>query len=396
MSTATISRWARWFLIFSAVFLVAAIVATLLGASRRVEVILGLQGFVLTTVFGKAYSLIPSYFDRTLEWPRVLPIHLLLAVAGVICLTIAATNVGPSWLDATGALLWCLGVAVFLVTIFATVRDNLTGSETATGGTETDRQDIDRFANAFIPIALVYLLAGSYELFASRTALPTLLDGTYPRIAHLFAAGFALLLMFAVGYRLLPRFLSVPTPGRLAVLVLPLGAVGPALVAWGLPAGPVMHAGAGALTIAVAGFATSYVLLVYWTEKSRVGFYGPLAGVGLGLVGVALGSWFAFSGLSGELTRAHLRVNIFGLLGITIVGVVYQFYPPAVSRWPGAGDKTALVTIGLLTIGIGLSALGAVVSGAVETAALAFAAVGAAGYLYLLAGSIHTQVTRRR
>jgi hypothetical protein len=390
-----ISRWARGFLVVSAIFLVAALVATLLGASRRVEVIFGVQGFVLTTVFGKAYSLIPSYFDRTLVWPGALRVHLALTVLGVGSLGMAGANAGPGWLDAAGALLWCLGVAVFLVTILTTVRDNLTGSETATGGTETDRQRIDRFANAFVPVALGYLVAGSYELLAGRTGLPTLLDGTYSRVAHLLAAGLALLLLFAIGYRLLPRFLSVPTPGRLAVVVLPLGAVGPALVAGGLPAGPMLYAGAGALVIAVAGFAASYGLLVSRTENSRVGFYGPLAGVVLGLVGVILGGWFALDGVSGMLSRAHLRVNVFGLLGTTVVGVVYQFYPPAVGRWPGAGDRTALATIGMLAVGIGLSALGAVVSGAIETVGLTIATAGALGYLYLLTGSIRAQTTRR-
>jgi hypothetical protein len=39
-------------------FLVAALVATLLGASRRVEVILALQGFVLTTAFGKGLFIV--------------------------------------------------------------------------------------------------------------------------------------------------------------------------------------------------------------------------------------------------------------------------------------------------------------------------------------------------
>jgi len=395
VSTATVSRWARRFLLASAGFLVLALAAALAGASRQVEVILGLQGFVLTTVFGKAYSLVPSYFDRTLAWPRALAVHLPLTVLGVACLALGAASIGPEWLDAAGAVAWCLGVAVFVATQFVTVRDNLTGAETGTGGTEADRRRVDRFANAFVPVAVLYLLAGSYELLAGATGLPAIVDGSYPRVAHLLAAGFALLVLFAVGYRLLPRFLSVPTPGRFAAVVLPLGAVGPALVAWGLPAGPAMHAGAGALAAAVAGFALSYVLLVARTDRGRVGFYGPLAGVSLGVVGVALGVHFAAAGLSAPLTTAHLRVNVFGLLGVTIVGVVYQFYPPAVGSWPLAGDRLALTTIALLAAGTGLAALGAAASGAVETAGQALAAVGALGYLYLLAGSIHGQVSRR-
>lgn len=131
------------------------------------------------------------------------------------------------------------------------------------------------------------------------------------------------------------------------------------------------------------------------TDKSRVGFYGPLAGVALGLVGVALGVWFVLGGLTVDLARAHLRVNVLGLLGVTIVGVVYQFYPPAVGQWPGATDRTALATIGLLAGGLGLSALGTVLSAAVETAGLAIATVGAIGYLYLLSGTIYAQISRQ-
>lgn len=378
----------------SAAFLVVALASALADTPRRVVIVLGLQGFVLTTVFGKAYSLVPSYFDRTLAWPRALAVHLPLTTVGVCCLALGWVT-GPAWLDAAGALAWCLGVLVFLVTLLVTVRNNLTGHETGTGGTETDRRRVDRLANAFVPVALGYLLAGSYELLAGTTRLPPLLDGTYPRVAHLLATGFALLVLFAVGFRLLPRFFSVPSPGRFAVVVLPLGAVGPALVATGLPAGPLLHAGAGALATAVVGFALAYLLLVTRTDRERVGFYGPLAGVCFGVAGVTLGVWFAVRGLAGGLAVAHARVNVFGLLGVTIVGVVYQFYPPAVARWPFAGDRLALGSLVVLAAGIALWALGAAGPVVVETAGNALALGGALAFFYLLAGTIHGQASRR-
>jgi hypothetical protein len=395
MTTATVSRWARRFLVVSAVFLVASQVASLAGAGHRVEVVLALQGFVLTTVFGKAYSLVPSYFDRTLVWPPALAVHLPLTVVGVSGLALWAASVGPAWVGPVGALAWTLGVGTFVTVMLVTIRGNLTGSETGTGDSEHDRKRTDRVANAFVPVALLYLVGGSYELLAGRTSLPTLLDGTYPRVAHLLAAGFALLLLFAVGYRLLPRFLSVPTPGRLAVVVLPAGALGPALIAWGLPAGPAMHAGAALEATAVVGFALSYSWLVAGSDRKRVGFYGPLLGVLLGVVGVALGVSFAIDVPRVALTIAHFRLNVPGLLGLSIVGVVFQFYPPAIGQWPFAGDRLAVATLGVLATGIGVAALGAATAEVVATGGHAIATVGGLGYLYLLVAAIRGGTTRR-
>lgn len=388
MSTATISRWARRFLVVAGLFLIASQVAALGGTPRRVEVVLGLQGFVLTTAFGKAYSLVPSYFDRSLAWPRALGVHLPLAVIGVCCLALGGMQVGPDWLWTAGAGAWALGVAVFVATLIVTVWDNLTGSETGTGDSEAGRKRIDRYANAFVPLALLYLSTGAYELLAGATPLPAAFDGWYPRVAHLLAAGFALLLLFAVGYRLLPRFLSVPTPTRLAGVVLPLGAAGPVLIAWGLPGGPVMSVGAAAEAAAVVGFASTYAVLVSRTDTERVGFYGPLAAVALGVVGVALGVWFALDGSTAALSLAHLRVNVFGLLGLSIVGVVYQFYPPAVGTWPLADNRLALVTIALIAAGVALAAVGAVLSDAVAAVGHVATGLGAFGYVYLLVSAI--------
>jgi hypothetical protein len=83
-----------------------------------------------------------------------------------------------------------------------------------------------------------------------------------------------------------------------------------------------------------------------------------LAGVVAGVLGVVLGLWFAIGGLGGPPVVAHLRLNIAGFLGLVIIGVAYQFYPPAVGTLPGVGDRTALASIGFVAGGLALEVAG--------------------------------------
>lgn len=384
MATARRSRWARRFLAVSAGFLLLSQATIVADAPRSVVVTLGLYGFVSTTVFGKAYSLIPAYFDRQLAWSRAPQLQLPLTTAGTLALATAHWLGGWKLLEVLGALSWAGGVTLFLAVIGFTVRDNLTGAETGTGTASAKRKPLDRFANLFVPIALAYLAAATYELCATVTPLPTLLDGAGVRIAHLLGPGFSVLLLFAVGYRLLPRFFADVPPRRLATLVLPAGAVAPALLAVGYPAGTVFRAGALLESLAVVGFTLSVAGLFVRTDNDRVGFYGPLLGTLLGCFGVGLGLYFAFEGIAGNLTGVHLRLNVFGLLGVSIVGVVYQFYPPAATRWRGASDRTALASIVGLSVGLALAGIAPVTPDAVGTAGRTLTAVAAATYCYIL------------
>lgn len=378
----------------SVAFLVVAQVAALADLPRRVEVVLGLQGFVLSAVFGKAYSLLPSYFDRSLSWPVAPAVHLPLQVAGVAGLAADATGAVPASVGAAGAVLWAAGVVVLVATMLATVRGNLTGAETGTGESERERLSTDRFANVFVPVALAYLLVGSWELLAGYVGWPTLLAGVYPRIAHLLAAGVALLLLFAVGFRLLPRFLATRVSEPLARVVLPAGAAGPALLAWGHPAGGTFQLGALLEAVAVVGFAAAYIGIFVGSDRDRVGFYGPLLGVCFGVLGVGLGLSFAVGGFGPALVASHLRVNLFGLLGLSVVGVIYQFYPPAVGRWPATSDRTALATLAVLAGGLALAALGPHLARSVGAAGHALVAAGGCGVLYLLVAAMRRQTSR--
>lgn len=352
MTAAIVSRWARRYVLTSALFLVVWQAGTVAGIQRPTEVVLAVFGFVLHMVFGKAYSLVPTYFNRDLAVPYAPAVQYPLVVAGTVGLVTASLGVGPTWFGTVGAVFWSLGVCVFLGALLWTIRGNFTGRETATGEANADRRSVDRLANGFVPVAFLYLLVGTYETLALNTGLPLLLDGYGPRVTHLLAAGTAGLLIFALGFRLLPRFMVATPPRFLVALVLPAGALGPAVLAVHLGTAPWMQVGALVEALAVAGFAAGTGVLFVRSDRRRVGFYGVLAGATSGVIAVAVGLSFAFGPISPALVRAHLGLNLLGFLGLTIIGIAYQFYPPAVGTLPGASDRTALTSI--LCVGGGL------------------------------------------
>jgi len=368
-------------------FLVAWQVAALLGAPRDAAVWLGLLGFVLHVLFAKAYTLVPSYFARRLAVPWAPTVQLPLTALGAAGVAGATAGWLPRWLGAVGATAWLLGVLVFVGSLAWTLRGNLTGAETGTGEPNADRRPVDRFANAFVPVAGAYLLVGSYALAASWTPLPVLLDGFVPRAAHLLGAGTAALLVFAVGFRLLPRFLVAHPPRALVAVVLPAGALGPALIAAGLPHGPWLDLGGALEATAVVGFALAFGWQFVRSDRRRVGFYPVGLGLLAGVVAAGLGLTMAAVGPLPALVRAHANLNLLGLLGLTVVGVTYQFYPPAVGQFPGASDRTALAVVGGLAGGLLVEVLGLLTGVApLVTAGRALATLGAVGYALLLTG----------
>lgn len=382
-----VANSARRFVLASVAFLVAFQLGALLGIGRRPAVVLGLNGFVLHMVFGKAYTLVPSYFARELEvsWP--MDVHLVATVGGTAALAAADLLDLAPVVRATGGLAWFVGVAVFVGTIGWAVRDNLAGGETGTGDHNAHRRPIDRAANAFVPLAGAYLLVGSWELAAGAAGLPTVFDGFAPRASHLLAAGAATLLVFAIGFRLLPRFLVADPPAGLVRVVLPAGALGPVLVAGGLPAGPIFHLGAALEAVAVLTFGAAVVVLYRRSDRRRVGFYAVLLGVAGGALGVLLGVSFAVAGRPAGLVTAHYRLNLLGFLGLFIVGIAYQFYPPGAGTFRGASDRTASWSIAGLAGGLAVEVAGLVLGeAAVVAAGRAVGLAGALGYAWLVTG----------
>lgn len=388
-----VTRRARRFVVASPVFFVAATLAILADAGPRQVVPLLLHGFVFSMVFGKAYALIPSYFDTRLE-PRVAPtIQFPGTVLGAVALAASHVPSASPWVGTIGALLWSGGTVLFVATITWTIRGNLTGAATGTSQANDARARLDRIANTGLPVVLAYLLAGSYTVLATRTRLPDLGVGT-PGGTHLLAAGGATLLVFVIGFRLFPRFLVTTPPRGLAPLVLVTGAIAPVVLATSLYGDSLFQIGAALQATAVTGFAVAYVALFIRSDRDRIGLYGPLLGVGFGVIGVGLGVQFAFTEVSLPLIDAHRRLNLIGWLGLTIIGATYQFYPPAVGTLPGIGDRLAVASM----IGIAGGLLVHLLAVAVSTPDLAIVGEftilgGAIAYTYIIEGLLYQRRT---
>ena len=326
----------------SALFLPIWLAADLLGASRRAAVVLAVFGFVSHVVFGKAYTLLPSYLDVELAWPRAPVLHLPLAAGGTLSMAVWALGSGGSTgaagavADATaavaapagtmGAAAWALGALVFAAAMLWSARGNPLGARTGTSDANAERRPLDRVANGFMPVAVLYFAIAGYAVAAPRLGLPSPFGGYFPRVSHLVAAGGAATMLFAVGYRLLPRFTVTHPSRRPALIVLPTGAVAPLLLALDLNGGAVFLAGAVLEAVAVLGFAQSVLWMYRTTDRSRVGFHGVALGAvfAVAALGVALHMAFA-SGPRPALAAAHMRLNLLGFLGLTIVGVAFQF-----------------------------------------------------------------------
>ncbi|WP_247730762.1 hypothetical protein [Halovivax limisalsi] len=386
MSATAATRGSRAFVAAGVVWFVAFNAAVLAGASRSAAVVTGLYGFVFSVVFGKAYALVPSYFDRELALPSAPLAHLPFATVGVLGLFFGrlgpgdplvgrseAVGLSADGLLTVGALAWLAGVLVFVGTLAWTVRDNLTGSETGTSEANAERRRVDRAANAVVPLVGFYLVWGSLLPVAEALDVrPSPIDvvlgplgaaslspmPTGPAATHVLAAGAAVLMLFGVGFRLLPRFLVGTPRFSLVATALAAGAPAPFLLAFDFYGGPAFALGATLLAVAVVAYALVVLELIANSDRRRVGFTGVGAGALFGVVVVALGWGMGVHGLDPGLATAHYRLALGGFLGLTIVGVTYQFYPPAIGEAPGVGDRNALLVIVGLAVGFAIEAVG--------------------------------------
>lgn len=384
--SAVVTRGARAMQAVAVVALLAWSVGAVLDVGGHSDVLLGLYGFVLTFAFGKAYALVPSYFDRALAVPTAPTVHAVLAAVGVAGLATADLG-GPALLEPVGAVAWALGVATFVVTIGATVRDNPTGAETGTGDHAADRRPVDRLANAAVPVVVAYLAVGAALTVAAAVDLSVPLVVGTAGTSHLLAAGGAALLVFAVGFRLLPRLLVVSVPRAAVAVVLGAGAVGPALLSLFLYDPPWFAVAAVVEAVAVVGFAATYLVLFARSERRRVGFYAVGLAAVAGVAGVSLGLHVAVAGFEPGLVPAHRRLNLLGFLGLTVVGVALTLYPPTAGRFPGATDRTGWTAVAGIAAGLAVEVLGHLALGAnAVLLGRLLALAGVAAFAWLLLG----------
>ncbi|RQG90785.1 hypothetical protein [Natrarchaeobius chitinivorans] len=382
-STATVTRWSRALVGVGVGFFVVWQLAVLAGYPRSATVTLGVYGFVFHVVFGKAYGLVPSYFARELAFPYAPAVHLPLSSLGTFGAFADVAGMAPPVVGVAGTGLWLAGCLLFVGTLGWTIRGNPTGGETGTGSVDSHRVRVDRAANAAVPIVFLYLLAGStlafLEALGRGPAIPPAAS------SHLLAAGAAALLVFAIGFRLLPRLLVVSPRPALVAVVLPAGAVGPALLVADFGGGWPFRIGAAALALALVGFAATYADLYRRSERRRTGGWVLLAAAGFAAAVAVLGVSFAAGLTSGAAFDAHYRLAVGGFLGLTIVGVTYHFYPPAVASSAFVDDRTAAVSALGLICGLILEAAGLLAGiTPVTTVGGVLSVLGASGYALVI------------
>lgn len=381
------SRWAGRTVLAGLIWLALAGIAIPLDAPSEMVVALALPGAACTVFLGKAFALLPSYFARTLEPTWAPLVTACLVVPGILLLAIDSLRGVPRIVGAVGAVLWLGGVVMWAAALAWTARDNLTGRETGTGEANADREPLDRLANAAAPIAVTYLLLGGIVLLAIRLGI-TWPAGGRVSMAHLLGAGGAALAIFAVGFRLYPRFLVAQPPRGFARVVLPAGAIGPALLALGVGGHTwALHAGATLEAIAISGFAVAYVVTFHRSERRRIGLFGPLAGILLAVIAATLAVLFVVGWASGEIVPVHRRLMLLGFLGTTIAGTAFQFYPPSVGSLIISTDRMAAIALAALAGGLAVHATGVLTRLTVVGVAGAWIAAGGATLVPLLVGA---------
>jgi len=379
------SRWTHYFAVASAVSMVVLQLGMLFGVSRRVAALVGLFGAVLPMVFGMAYLLIPAYVGRTLSTPRLPGVHFAAAYIGGGILVADALGGPDSRVVALGGLLWSAGVAVFVGALLWTVVPAIAADPTTIRRSPDRPQRSPRVATALIPVAFGYLVVGTVALLSTVTPLPNVAGASLPVVSHYYSAGFAALLIFALGARLLTGFFHESPPRPLAWVVLLCGAVGPGVLTLHFWRPPWFLVGAGLEVVATVGYVGLVGVVAYRTDRRRIGLYGIGLGALSGAVGVAAAPAAVVGIAPADLVGVHVDLVLGGFFLLTIVGYAYQFFPVTNGQFPGATARSALATMLLLALGVGLQATSALTAVPwLHTAGSSLAVLGTTGYAYLM------------
>ncbi|MFW5963234.1 MAG: hypothetical protein ACOCQM_00105 [Natronomonas sp.] len=85
-----------------------------------------------------------------------------------------------------------------------------------------------------------------------------------------------------------------------------------------------------------------------WLVCWQVAVVAGVAAAAVALLGVHM----AVDGIRPGVAAAHARLALLGFLGLAVVGVEYQFYPPTVASTVGVDDRTAGFAVALLAVGV--------------------------------------------
>lgn len=382
---ADISQWTHRFAVLSALAMIGLQGLLIGNPPVRLIATAGLFGAVFPMIFGMGYLLFPSYVGETLSTAWAPGIHFLLAVGGGGLLIATRRGLLDSPAQLLGAILWAAGVAVFLGTIGWSIAPAAELPTDLKAGVRNRAQRSSRLGLLAVPIAMGYLILGTVALLARAVRGGGYFDVSAPAVIHLFGTGVVVLLILALGLKLLVGFLHVTPPHSLSWVALSCGAVAPAILAGSFYRPPLFLVGAGLEGVAVISYAVLIAVVGLRADRRRTGFVGLAIGAiaGVTAVGIAIANALDLGWAPG--IRAHVVLVINGFILSTIIGYAYQFFPVPNGQFWGASDRTATGTILLFGLGTAL-----VVTG--DTAELDIVSVlgviltigGTGGYAYLL------------
>lgn len=294
--------------------------------SSWVQIQLAAWGFAGLMIFAMGYVLIPSFIGRRLAKPWASTLHLPLAVVGLL-LVVTALVLRSTLLWRVGAALWLAGAILFALNLMATrreaLRPSVRGPKPSTLG--------DRVGLIMVGFAMAYLQVSSllFLLFDPVTGRTPVGSMDYWSVLHLYLLGFVVMMIFGVGYNLLPRFLAA-RPSRVLLYVNAAAAVPPPVLfaLFIIQGGPWLALGGALFTVAFASFALNIILMyLRRTREAQPTFYFLFGALASLTTGIALGILFILSPALRYLSPVHAELNLFGFVGMTIFGVSYYVFP---------------------------------------------------------------------
>lgn len=366
-------------------------------------------GFIGLMIFGMAQHFVPLYSGRNLWNARFAFAQVTVAILGVLLLL-----PGPAW-EPFGFGLWLLACVMFVVLIVNTIRSEKLPTRPA--GRHAEYLLMDRLGIPMTSVAVLYLIAASVGFLLQSPSDAPLLPAAqayYYSWLHLYNLGFIALMVFGVGFHLLPRFLDAVPNLRVAKAITALALPGAAAVALTMPFLDVpslefVFAIFAVLEAAAAALFALLVLDLFRRSRGRrpASMFNAAAGLWL-ILGVTFGSLFGlFPALTGtEWVVAHGWINFFGFAGFEIFGITHEVLPPFTSMGLAVSRGVTRLDFVLANIGLGTLVLsfGASVAGltslfyALATAGLAvllaMALLYASGVIWSLFGVVRTRPSK--
>lgn len=340
-------------------------------------------------IFGMAQQFVPLYAGRQLWSPRWAFVQVSLAVVGV------AVMLPTPALEPVGFGLWLVSAVLFVLVFVRTLRSEKLPVRPA--GRHPEYMQMDRLGTPMTVAAVLYLIAASAGFFLqspSTAPLVPAVQAYYYSWLHVYNLGFIALMIFGVGFHLLPRFLDAVPNLRLAKVIVAMALPGPVMVAvtmpyLDVPALEFLFA-AFAFFEAVAAVLFATLVLDVWNRSEHrrpASAFNATAGLWL-ILGVTFGALFGiFPTLTAtDWVPAHGWINFFGFAGFEILGVAHEVLPPFTSLGLPLSRRVTRIDFVLANVGLVLVVLawGALVMGFATAGEL----VAVAGLLLLLSMAI--------